>query len=166
MNLDTYLVFLEIICVADSICMDFTVFQLYAGCNLIHICFCQVLVQMNMIYFLFQEFRVCQLGSQVTVICQQKYTSRVAVKTPYRINAFVASAFYQIHYRAAFLRIIRCSNRIFRLIQQYVYLTFDAYRFIVELHHIRAFDLCTQFSYYFTVYRNHTCCDKLISFAT
>ena len=69
-NFDTYLVFLEIIGIADSVCMDFTVFQLDAGCNLIHIRFCQVLVQMNMINFLFQKFRMCQLGSQVTVICQ------------------------------------------------------------------------------------------------
>jgi len=60
-NFDTYLVFLEIICVADSICMDFTIFQLYTSCNLIHIRFCQVLIQMNMINFLLQEFRVCQL---------------------------------------------------------------------------------------------------------
>ena len=35
----------------------------------------------NMINFLLQEFRVCQLGSQITVIRQQEYTSRVTVKT-------------------------------------------------------------------------------------
>ena len=70
MNFDTYLVFLEIICITDRICMDFTVFQLNTSCNLVHICFGQVLVQMNMINFLLQEFRVCQLGSQITVIRQ------------------------------------------------------------------------------------------------
>ena len=74
--------------------MDFTVFQLNTSCNLVHICFGQVLVQMNMINFLLQEFRVCQLGSQITVIRQQEYTSRVTVKTSYRIDTFVASAFH------------------------------------------------------------------------
>ena len=94
MNFDTYLVFLEIICIADRICMDFAIFQLDTSCNLLHICFSQVLVQMNMINFLLQEFRVCQLGSQITVIRQQEYTSRVTVKTSYGIDTFVASTFH------------------------------------------------------------------------
>ena len=36
----------------------------------------------------------------------------------------------------------------------------------MELNHIRTFDLRTQFRYHFTVYRNHTCCDKFISLTT
>ena len=78
--------------------MDFPVIQLNTGCNLLHIGFCQVLVQMHMIYLLLQILGMRQLGSQVTIICQQQHTCSITVQTTYLINAFVASAFHQIHH--------------------------------------------------------------------
>ena len=132
--------------------MDFTVIQLDTGCNLIHISFCHILICMYVINLLFQELRMSQLRSQVTVIRQQQYTCSVAVQTTYRINTLITSTFHQIHYRAACLRIIRGSHSVFRLIQQDVDLTFDAYRLIVEFHFVTAFNLGSEFCNHCSVY--------------
>ena len=84
-----------------------------------------------------------QLRSQVTVIGEQQHTRSITVQTAHRIDTLAASAFHQIHYSAACLRIIGSRHRIFRLIQQNIYLAFDADSLIVELHLITAFDLRT-----------------------
>lgn len=119
-----------------------------------------------MIYLLLQILGMRQLGSQVTIVCQQQYTCSIAVQTTYRINTFVACALHQIHHRATCLGIIRSSHCIFRLVQQDVNLTFDADRLVVELHFIATLNLGSQFRYHLSVYRNDSSSDEFISLAT
>ena len=107
-----------------------------------------------------------QFRCQVTVICQQQYTCGITVQTPYRIDTLLASTFHEIHHRLTFLRVIRSRYAIFRLIKQYIDLTLNIYRLIVELHFIRTLHLRTQFRYDFTIYRYNSCSDKLIRFTT
>ena len=98
-----------------------------------------------------------QFRCQVTVICQQQYTCGITVQTPYRIDTLLASTFHEIHHRLTFLRVIRSRYAIFRLIKQYIDLTLNIYRLIVELHFIRTLHLRTQFRYDFTIYRYNSC---------
>ena len=166
MDFYAHLIFFEFISVTDSIRLDFTVIQLNTGRNLLHIGFSQILIQVHMIYFLFQILGMSQLGSQVTVVRQQQYSRSITVQTTYRIDTFVASAFHQIHYSTTRLRIIGSCHRIFRFVQQNIYLTFDADRLIVELHFIATLNLSTQFRNHLSVYRHYTGCNKLIRFTT
>ena len=162
MDFNTYIILLILVSIADSICMNLTIVQLNTGSNLFHICLCQILVQMHMIYFLFQILGMSQLRSQITIVGKQQHTGRIAVQTAYRINALGAGILYQIHYRATRLRIVGCSHRIFRFVQQYVNFAFDADCLIMELHFVTTFDLGSQLGYDNTVYRNYTSCNKLI----
>jgi len=143
MNFYAHFIFLKIICVADSICLNLTVVQLDTGRNLLHIGLGQIFIQVHMIYFLFQIFGMSQLRSQVTVIGEQQHARSITVQTAHRIDTLAASAFHQVHYGAACLRIIGSRHRIFRFVQQNIYLAFDADSLIVELHLITAFDLRT-----------------------
>ena len=166
MDFNTHLITFNIVGITDCVCMDFTIFQFNTGSNLIHIRFCQILIQINMVDFLLQELRMRQLRSQIAIIRQQQHTSSITVQTSYRIDTFATSSFHKIHYSKTRLRIIRSSHTIFRLIQQHIHLTFNAYRFIMELHDISTFDLSTQFRYHFTIHRNNAGCDKFIGFTT
>ena len=166
MDFDTNLLLVSRASIIDGVSMDFTVFQSDAFGNLAHIGSCYILVGINMIDFLLQEFWMSQLGSQITVVGQKKNTGRIAVQSSNRINAFATRAAYQIHNGLAVLRVVACRYVILWLIQQYIDFLFNVDRLVVEFDFIGTFYLGSQFCNHFTIYANHTGCDELICFTT
>ena len=126
-DFDAYLCLIALVSILDSICLDFTIFQSDTLTNLIHIMRCKVLVEVYVIYLLFQELRVSQLRSQVTIVGQQEYTCCVTVETTYRIDTLRAYILYEVHHSLALLRIIAGCNIILWFVEQYVYLLLQSY---------------------------------------
>ena len=166
MNFNTDLFLIGRTGIVDGVCTYFPVFQRDALGNLPHIGSRYVLVGRHMVDFLFQEFGMCQLGSQFPIVSKQQYTRSVTVKTSHRINTFTTNVLDQIHHGLAVLRIVARGHVIFRFVQQDIHLALDAHRLLVELHFIRTFYLRSQLCNHRPVDTHYTCRNKFVRFTT
>ena len=146
--------------------MDFSVFKLQSVSDLFHIFNRDVLIQPYMVDLLLLERRMCQLGSQITIVSQQQDTCRVTVQTAHRINSFLASVLNQIHDSQTFLRIIGCCHTVLRLIQNNIHFALDLNLLVLEQHPVLTGNLRSQFGYNLIIYLDNTCLDKFIRLAT
>ena len=152
-----------IVSISYCICLDLAIFQSDTLADLLHIVSREVLVEVYVIYLLFQELRVSQLRSQVTIVGQQEYTCCVTVETTYRIDTLRAYILYEVHHSLALLRIVAGCHVILWLVEQYIYLLLQRYYCIVELHLVGAKNLGTQLGNYLTIDSYQTSLDELIS---
>ena len=79
MYLDSNLFLVVLIGIFNRIGVDFAVFQLNSGSNLLQVVFRNNLIEPNMIDLLLQELGMCELAGQISVVSQQEYARRIAV---------------------------------------------------------------------------------------
>ena len=145
---------------------DLTVFELYTVGNLLQVMGRHILVKEYMIDLLLQILRMGQLGSQITIIRQQKNTSCIAVKASYGIDTLWTSILHKIHHSLTLLGIVTRRHVILRFVQQDVYLLLNLDRLVVEHHCICAQYLGSQLCHNLTINSDDTCLDKLICLTT
>src|SRR5574344_907114 len=144
MNLNSYLT-LVLINITYIVCTYIiSITYIHSIEQLLHILSRNISVKTYVIYLLLQEFRMSKSGGHFTVIGQQEYTGSISVETAYRIYTLFTSSFYIIHDCLAFLRIIYCSNTIFRFIEQNIDLAFDANQLIMEQYVVTSFYFCSK----------------------
>ena len=166
MYLDSNLFLVVLIGIFNRIGVDFAVFQLNSGGNLLQVVFRNNLIEPNMIDLLLQELGMCELAGQISVVSQQEYASRIAVQATHRIDSFGASVLYKVHNYLALLRIVAGCHVIFGLVQQHIDLLFERNRLIMELDFVGTEHLRTQFGDNVAVYADHSGLNELVSLAT
>ena len=107
-------------CILNGISLYHTVLQLYSFSYLLHVVECHVLVEIYVIYLFLKESWVCELRSQVSVICQEQYSGGVAVQTANGIDSFRTCSLHEIHHRLALLRVIAGGHIVLRLVQKHI----------------------------------------------
>ena len=152
----------ELQCIGD----DTLVVKNHSGTKDSFIYLLQVAIQRSGVDLFLIEFGVRQFGSQVTIVGQQEHTCCVAVEATYRIDTLGTSVANDINYRVALLRIVGCSNGIFRLIEQDIHLMLAANGLVVETHLIGRQHFGTQRISHHAVDGNHTGLDKIIGLTT
>ena len=119
-----------------------------------------------MIDLLLQIFRMGQLGSQITIIRQQKNTGCIAVKASYGIDTLWTSILHKIHHSLTLLGIVTRRHVILRFVQQDVYLLLNLDRLVVEHHRIGAQYLGSQFRHDLTIDGDNASLDEFICLTT
>ncbi len=149
--------------VAHSIGVDGTVVEFYTVGNVLHVFLADGLIGPHLVDFLLDILRVSELGSQVTVVGEQQYTSGVAVQTSHRIDALFTGTFHEIHDGFAAVGIVTGCDTVFGLVKQDVALLFGGYDFTVIFNDILGRDLHAEFCYHDIVDHDKAFLDIFIS---
>ena len=88
-----------------------TIFQLQAKTYFVQITLRQAFVKLYHVKLGDTVFWMRQFISQITIIGHKQQTGCITIEATNGVNAFFAGFFYQVHYRASFLRVI-CSGDI------------------------------------------------------
>ena len=124
-----------------------------------------VLVKEHVVNLLLQEFRVCQLASEIAVVGEKQHTGGVAVKTAYGIYALRTSVLDQVHDGLALLRVVAGGHRVLRLVEQHVHLLLHLNGLVVELHVVSTHNLRTELGNHVAVDRHDACLYELVGLA-
>ena len=126
----------------------------------------QLPIEGDGINLLLVEFRMRQLGGQISVIGQQQHSGRVTVQTTHRINTFRAGVPYDVDHRMALLRIVGRGHRVLRLIEQDIHLALTTNRLVMETDIIRRQHFGTQAVNSHTIDGDHAGLNKIIRLTT
>ena len=149
--------------VAHSIGVDGTVVEFYTVGNVLHVFLADGLIGPHLVDFLLDILRVSELGSQVTVVGEQQYTSGVAVQTSHRIDALFTGTFHEIHDGFAAVGVVTGGDTVFGLVKQDVALLFGGYDFTVIFNDILGRDFHAEFCYHDIVDHDKAFLDIFIS---
>ena len=145
---------------------DTLVVQYDTGANDGLIYFVQLLVERDSIDLLLMEFRMGQLGCQVTVVGEQQYARGVTVQTTNRIDTLGTCRTNDVDYRVTLLRVIGGSYGVLGFVKQDIDLALTANRLVMETYLIGRKYLHAQIIDYLTIDRDHSCLDKIIGLTT
>ena len=143
--------------------MYLAVIKCYAFCNLLHVMSCHIFVEINVIDFLFQEFRVGQLTGKVAIVCKQKHTCGIAVKASNRIYSLRTYVLNNVHHSLSLLWVIACCNAVFRLVKQYIYLFLKVHRSILVGYLVCTHNLGAKFCHHLSINLHKSCLYMLVS---
>lgn len=165
MNLYAGLVAVSVGGIGDGISMDFAVFKFYAVSYGLHILFGNILVSPDMVDFLLNVLRMCELGGQLSVVSEQKYASSHSVKTTHRVDALIACTFNQVHDSFTVLGVVTGGHAVLGFVEQDIAFLFQSHDLAVIFYDIAIFDFGTKLGYWFTVNSNQALRNEFIGFA-
>ena len=106
-----------------------------------------------------------ELRGEVAVVGEQKHAGGVAVETSYRIDAFVAGSFYEVHYSETPVGVIACSDAVFRFVEQNVAFALKSHNLAIVFDNVAVCDFCAEFGHYLAVYLDQSLLDEFVGFA-
>ncbi len=166
MNLDSGLVAVGFRSIGDCIGVDRAVLKLDTVGDTLHILFGDILVSPYVIDFLLHIFGMCKLRGKVTVVGKQQHTCGVAVKTPYRVDAFIACTLHEVEHGCAAVGVVGGGDAVFRLVKKDIALAFECNNLFIVFHSIVVRNLCTEFGHYLPVDLHQTLLDEFVGFTT
>ena len=111
--------------IADSICMDLPIFELYARSDLLHVLHRYGFIERYLIDFLLLVLGVHELCCQVTIVGKEEKTCGIPIETTNRIDTLVAGVTYQVYGCESFLGVAAGSYPLAGVFEQYLNILLD-----------------------------------------
>ena len=166
-DFDSYFTFCWIINnPVDAINFDRTIFKDETFSYLHQVVFSERFIQSSVIKFLHFMTWVSQCLSEVAVVSEEEQAYGVSVESSNRVDAFLASTFYEFHNCMTFVWVVGCCDDAFRFVEEHVAKFFAVKSFASVNNLICCVDFSTEFCNDYAVHCNSASEDEVVSFAT
>ena len=165
MDFDTCLVAVGLGGVAYGVGMDGAVVELDAVGNALHVVLGDVAVAPDVVYLLFHELGMCELGSEIAVVGEEQHACCVAVETPHGVDALIACTFHEVEHCGAAIGVVAGGHAVFWLVEQHIAFALEGYDLLVVFHNIGVCDFGSEFGYDLSVDLHQSLLDEFVGFA-